>query len=189
MLLGPRPSLRSRLVGTLSLVAGRTAAARPSRGAANIAARKETRMIRKLLLLAATVAAVALLGVSEASADYYVIVQPTVPTAKPDLVVSSVTPTTVTVKNVPDAAYSITATAGPFVVRVTSLTLYCSYGPCEWVQNPTQLFYVPSLAAAATATLTMPSSVTANYVYLEVDPWQQVAERDETNNTYLGWTR
>jgi hypothetical protein len=146
-------------------------------------------MIRKLLAVAATVAAVALVvGVSRASADSIVAPPTAVPTAQPDLVVTGVTRSIVSVTNKRDAAYPTTATAGAFRVRVSrwhwGCALYNTF-VCYWMTDPTVEFTLWWLPPDVTVTYKYaPDAAYAEWVYVEVDPLEQVVERDETNNTY-----
>jgi len=142
-------------------------------------------MIRKLLALSTTAATVATLavlalaaGVSQASADTIMLYK-----AQPDLIVSSATSYNLTVTNVQDL-YWPTATAGPFWVYVQRWE--CStwwYKWCyTWQRLPDKAFYVPSLAAGAYVTLDF--GCCADAVKVTADVWQNVPERDETNNVY-----
>lgn len=140
-------------------------------------------MLRKPLIVALALAVALAAGVSQAKADSIVLFK-----APPDLVVSSVSHTSVTVTNT-QYLYHPTATAGPFWVIVdarkcTSWARFSyNYAWC-WSSEalPREAFYVGSLAAGSSATLQLP--YWADLLTVTVDAFQQVAERDETNNTY-----
>jgi hypothetical protein len=144
-------------------------------------------MIRKLLVVAATLTALTTLalaaGVGEASADS-VIVQPIVPAAQPDLVVSNLNSSTFSVTNKPDYAYPTTAAAGAFHVHVDRWWRYCGF--CSYVL-PSLDFTIGSQAPGATYTFCWANCdggwSLANAAHVTVDSLNEVPERDETNNS------
>jgi hypothetical protein len=144
-------------------------------------------MIRKLLVVAATLTALTTLalaaGVGGASADS-VIVQPIVPAAQPDLVVSNLNSSTFSVTNKPDYAYPTTAAAGTFRVHVDRWWKFC--GLCSSVL-PSLDFTIAPLAPGATVTFCWATCggvwSLANAAHVTVDSLNQVPERDETNNS------
>jgi hypothetical protein len=144
-------------------------------------------MIRKLLVVAATLTALTTLalaaGVGEASADS-VIVQPIVPAAQPDLVVSKFWSSTFSVTNKLDYAYPTTAAAGPFRVHVDRWYRFC--GLCSF-PLPSLDFTISSLVGGGTVTFcwTMCGEgwPLANAAHVTVDSLNEVPERDETNNS------
>jgi hypothetical protein len=141
-------------------------------------------MSRKLLVLVPAVAAVALVvGADLASADDGIWRTP--PVALPDLVISSVTPITVTVRNEPVNYYRPTATAGAFRVDVVRYHIECWYAYCRSVTDQTRSFEVSSLAAGVSVPLMFGSyndPYLTDRVAVYVDALNQVVERDETNN-------
>ena len=152
-------------------------------------------MIRKLLVVTAMLAALTALalaaGVAEAAADS-VIVLPITPTAQPDLVVSGFQPSTFAVTNKPDPAYPTTAAAGTFRVHVDRWWRTCSWdhSTCAGTSLPSYDFTISSLAPGATVTFCWAAcgsyyvGFVANVAHVTVDSLNQVAERDETNNSF-----
>jgi hypothetical protein len=142
-------------------------------------------MSRKLLVLVPAVVAVALVGAADrASADD--VIWRTSPVALPDLAISSLTPITVTVRNEPVNFYRPTATAGAFRVDVVRYHIECWYAYCRSVADQVRTFEVSSLAAGVSVSLTYGSysdPYLSDRVAVYVDALNQVAERDETNNT------
>src|SRR5262245_16836911 len=151
-------------------------------------------MIRKLPMLAALAvanAATALLADVKSASAEPIIAFPTL--AQPDLVVESVTTsppyysTTITIKNLNSG---LTFAAGQFLVRVTSwyyvsCYMFCSQPSGFHQDGPGQGFYVWSLKAGETVSLTFPP-VGSDWVKVEVDPLNQVAESNKNDNTYFG---
>jgi hypothetical protein len=149
-------------------------------------------MLRKLPILTAIAVAVVatalVAGVGRASAEPIIVLHPL---AQPDLVVESVTTgatyqTVVTIKNLP-ASSGLTLAAGQFVVRLTQWSYVDCWMFCQtsgWIQDTAQSFYVSSLPAGAKVSFTFPTAW-GDWVKVDVDPLNQVTERDETNNTYF----
>jgi len=148
-------------------------------------------MTRKLLIVAATVVAIALAaGVERASADggtlaFY--------TASPDLVVSDVTPSYIAIENVPQPTWWggswPTKTAGPFRVYVRLIEVKTGFWGWRCKNWATRYFDVPSLQAGSKFYWAYPYpyenwGATQGWVFVDVDSANQVAERDETNNRY-----
>jgi hypothetical protein len=137
-----------------------------------------------LLLLGVTTAVALFLGPGRASAASMVDV-----VAPPDLLVSTVTLSTVTVTN-RYAVYGTTpvnrptATAGAF--RISVMTGHTCSFPCIVVFDDTKEFYVSSLAAGRSFYASI-SDMRGALVDVQVDFLGQVYERDETNNH--GWYR
>jgi hypothetical protein len=137
-----------------------------------------------LLVLGAATAVAFVCGVGRASAASRVDV-----IAPPDLVVSKLTWSTVTVTN----RYAVygstplnrpTATAGAF--RISVLTGHSCSFPCIFVFEDSKEFFVSSLAPGASFNAPI-WDMHGALVDVQVDFLGQVYERDETNNR--GWFR
>lgn len=154
-------------------------------------------MIRKLLVIPATLLVVAAFGlaggVTKASAETIVIGPITVPTAKPDLVMSGLSGTMISVTNKPDPAYPATASAGPFWIHVvgTLNSCYLSWGVqfCGWHPVLDTWLYESWLPAGQTHSFWYSDGNDHHScLSISIDAYGQVGERDETNNfSQLGY--
>jgi hypothetical protein len=143
--------------------------------------RRTAHTLRTLLAAVATAAAMVLvLGAGQASAA-----ERTDVLAPPDLLVSNVTASTVTVTNAfallgTTPTYRPTATAGAF--RISVVTFKACTFPCIWVVAGSKEVFVSSLAPGSSVVVPI-WDLQGTLVDVRVDRLGQVNERDETNNT------
>ena len=142
-------------------------------------------MIRKVLVLSALAATVALTAAPKQALANDTI---TLPTAPPDLAVASVDYWKVTLTNAPHDLWP-TRPAGVFRVRITPvICMSLGYGQsyCLASAPPYVTDVGPYFPAGSSVSLNYRSALTSsnyNKIYVSIDVYNQVAERDETNNT------